>query len=233
MTELSTIKPEGIIKPKEIPKFSYHDGSYQSYIKEGFSLPEVLPDRIEREFLSKVDLKYGKIKIRIHNMIRQLAIDYSTDTEEKKEYLTFNTDWFAKDYHEEQIRGSGHIEGTYQQQVKKLVIKRNPITDQATEAVYERGEPRTVFNIPFSKKAVDSILFNEHPFGPDSLNVTDKARVLFYGKVEGTGLSPFRCAGYTYEQFVNTDWNEFVELAIRPGGPANRIPRKLKPQFIA
>ena len=49
------------------------------------------------------------------------------------------------------------------------------------------------------------------------------------------GLEVFRHSGvhdYTYEQFVTPKWNDFVELAIRPGGPASRIPIKQKPSFI-
>ena len=46
-------------------------------------------------------------------MIRQLAIDYSTEKEEEKEYLTWVSDWSAKNYQEVQIFVRGHIEGTF------------------------------------------------------------------------------------------------------------------------
>ncbi len=31
---------------------------------------------------------------------------------------------------------------------------------------YVKGLPRTVYTIPFTKKAVDDAIENEHPFGP-------------------------------------------------------------------
>ena len=34
------------------------------------------------------------------------------------------------------------------------------------------------------------------------------------------GIPTFRCPDYTYDQFVTPKWTDFVELAIRPGGPA-------------
>ena len=86
---------------------------------------------------------------------------------------------------------------------------------------YVKGVPRLVFSIPFSKKAVDSILNNEHPFGEDSINITDKEKVIYYGKFDQTfENTSFRCAGYTYEQFVTPEWKHFLELAARKGGPA-------------
>ena len=51
-------------------------------------------------------------------MIRQIAIDYSTENEEEKEYLTWVCDWSAKNYQEVQIYVRGHIEGSFIQQTK-------------------------------------------------------------------------------------------------------------------
>ena len=89
MTQISTIKPVDITKPKEKPQFTFNDNAYQSYIQEGFEVPTRAPGRKERDFLSRVDLKHGKIKVQIRSIIRQIAIDYSTENEEEKEYLTW------------------------------------------------------------------------------------------------------------------------------------------------
>ena len=32
-----------------------------------------------------------------------------------------------------------------------------------------------------------------------------------------------RTGDYTYEQFIQPEWNHFVELAVRKGGPAARL----------
>ena len=73
-----------------------------------------------------------------------------------------------------------------------------------------------------------------NPFGADSENITgDKDSIAFYGKFDGErGLSNFRCTGYTYEQFVTPEWNRFVELATRRGGPANLLTNSEQENYI-
>ena len=39
MTQISTIKPVDVTKPKVKPQFTFDDNAYQSYIKEGFEVP--------------------------------------------------------------------------------------------------------------------------------------------------------------------------------------------------
>ena len=96
MTQILTIKPVDVTKPKVKPQFSFDDNAYQS---EGFEVPTRAPGRKERDFLSRVDLKQG-IKVQIRTIIRQLAIDYDTENEEEKEYLTWTSDWSWDKLHE-------------------------------------------------------------------------------------------------------------------------------------
>ncbi len=113
-------------------------------------------------------------------------------------------------------------------------IKNKPFDPKTgvQRSQYVMGLPRTVYTIPFTKKAVDEALENEHPFGPDSINTTDKDAIKWYGKFDNIlGLQSFRCADFTYEQFTVPEWKTFLELATRPGGPANRIQNTL-PSFI-
>ena len=37
------------------------------------------------------------------------------------------------------------------------------------------------------------------------------------------GIQTMRCGDYTYDQFVTPEWKQFVEFAVRKGGPASRI----------
>jgi len=233
MTQISSIKPVDVTKPKAKPNFTFENGAYESYLTEGFEVPNRAPGKKEREFLSRVDLKHGKIKVQIRTMIRQLAVDYSTESEDEKEYITWVSDWQAKNYQEIPIFVRGHVEGSFVQQRKELQKTFNYETGE-TSAQYRMTSPRVVFNIPFTSKKVDEILKGEHPLGPDSINITKPNKVIFYGKFDGfRGMPSFRCADYTYEQFIIPNWSDFAELAIRPGGPAARIPIKEKPQFIA
>jgi hypothetical protein len=124
----------------------------------------------------------------------------------------------------------GHIEGKYKQQTKKLVTSRPDPETGKIAADYVRDIPRTVHTIHFNKATVDKLLNGEHPFGPDSVNLTDLDRVVYYGRFENLiGLQNFRCADFTYEQFVTPEWKTFVELAIQEGGPAALIQNTLPP----
>jgi len=156
-------------------------------------------------------------------MQRTRAIDYSSEKEEKREFLVYMSDWLAANWLGNQIAVRSHFEGKHQELTKQLVTKMDNENGRVN-AFYVKGPSRTVHTIPFTKKAVDKILNNPEPFGPDSQNITDIESVVFYGKINGErGLADFRCAGYTYEQFVTPEWKQFVELATRRGGPASRL----------
>ncbi len=118
----------------------------------------------------------------------------------------------------------------HKEQTKRLELGDFDPKTGIQKSLYVKGLPKTVYTIPFSKKAVDDILKNEHPFGPDSINSTDKSKIVFYGKFDHElGMQSFRCGDYTYEQFVVPEWKTFLDLATRPGGPANRIQNTLPP----
>ena len=220
-------------------KFNYSTESYDSYVKEGLAPPDPWkrPDKLELRFLSQVDLSKGKIKVEITRMIRLQAQNYSTgDKREFKEYLLWESNWYAKNWLENDLVVSGHIEGKYVQQTLKLVNPHpDPSTGQ-TAAYYEKGAPRVVHTIPFTSTTVDKLLKGEHPFGPDSINITNPNSVVYYGKFDNTidsslGVPSFRCGLYSYEQFITPEWKAFVELALREGGPPGREQNTL-PTFI-
>ena len=101
--------------PEEI-KFNYDLSGYTTYEQEGFQppLPNERFDREEREFLKQVNLDYGKVKVKITSMIRQKQVDLSTgERRERKEYITFESHWFAYDYFGAEIRVLEHMEGQY------------------------------------------------------------------------------------------------------------------------
>jgi hypothetical protein len=175
--EISSLKPE-VKKVK--PNFIWENRAYDSYINNGFRLPTETPSLVpgywENKFLSEVDLERGKIKVRVNTLIRQLAPDYSTENEEIKEYLAWNTSWFAQNYLGEKLAYHGHIAGVNQEQLKELVRSRDPKTYEEI-AEYRHGGTRQTFYVPFTKKKVDEIL-SEHPFGADSVNITNIDRAV-------------------------------------------------------
>lgn len=122
------------IKPKIDGKAPTHDEGikfkyiltavHDSFIKEGFIPPEpqYRSDKRERQFLSQVDVSKRKIKVKITRMYRLKAVDYSNENEESKEYLYWESNWYAKNYLGAEINPViGHIEGKYKEQTKKLV----------------------------------------------------------------------------------------------------------------
>lgn len=210
-------------------KFTYSTDTFDSYAKEGFAnkAPEYHKrhDRHELRFLSSVDITKGKIKIDITRMFRLQARDYSTDKLEYKEYLMWESNWYAKNWLENELKVLEHMEGKYLQQTKKVTISPPDLKTGKMVKEYEQGQPREVYTIPFSKETVDKLLQGAHPLGPDSINITDPSKVIFYGKIDHVlGVQSFRCADYDYNQFVTPKWDDFVKLAIQPGGPAKRTP---------
>jgi hypothetical protein len=225
--EISSLKPE--LKPKVKPNFIWENKGYDSYIANGFRLPDEesqVPGYWENRFLSKVDLTKGKIKVRVNTIIRQLAPDWSTDREDRKEYLTFNTDWIAKNYLGVDIFVRGHIEGVFMDQQRELVTKKNQSTGEET-AYYQKAQPRETFYIPFTKKKVDEIL-SDHPFGEDSINITNKDRVLYYGKFR-YATPPFRASCFNYEEFSNWTFQQMLDKASKTKSPyADDIEKMMK-----
>src|SRR5438093_4131226 len=186
MSERSSIKPNlpGQTTEQQQLKFTYSTDAFDSYVKEGFEPPEAWrrPDKFELRFLSQVDLTKGKIKVEITRMVRLKAQDFSSDKHEFKEYLIWESNWYAKNWLDNELCVNGHIEGKYKQQTKKLITGPPDPRTGKTDAYYEKDVPRTAHTIPFNKTTVDKLLKGEHPFGPDSINITDIDKVVYYGK---------------------------------------------------
>jgi hypothetical protein len=74
-----------------------------------------------------------------------------------------------------------------------------------------------MFYIPFTKKTVDDLL---------EKTGTDRNNIKYYGNfARGPNVTTvsFRNGDYSYEQFVNTDWEYFQELSTRQGGPTSKV----------
>ena len=90
----------------------------------------------------------------------------------------------AKNWLGAEINRVTHIDGMYKVQTKRMQLGDFDPNTGIQHAYYVKDVPRTVYSIPFTKTAVDEILDGEHPFGPDSINVTENDRVIFYGKFD-------------------------------------------------
>jgi len=98
-----TIKPE--TQPPE-PVMEYNNKTYQSYVDNGFidrddiTIPHsvLAPEKRKREFLSRVDVSKGEIERKVTTIVRLKAKDYSTKSNEKKEYIIYYEEWFGKNW---------------------------------------------------------------------------------------------------------------------------------------
>jgi hypothetical protein len=229
-SEISTIRPENPLdEPNNDLRFSYSTETYDSWKKEGFTppLPDYRNDKHEIRFMSRVDLKHGKVRVEITKLVRIRARDYSEENKDKvayRDFLTWESNWHAKNWLGVDIMLDSHIEGKYVQQTKKLVMDNPDPTTGRVNTKYVRSNPRDVYTIPFSKEKVEEILKAENPFGPDSINITDFTNVNYVVKIQNElGVQNFRCGSFTYEQFCEP-WKTVVALATKPGGPAGLIP---------
>jgi hypothetical protein len=140
--EISSLKPE-VKKVK--PNFIWENRGYDSYINNGFILPDPdsqQPGYWENRFLSRMDLSKGKIRVKVNTIIRQLAPDWSanSDGEKRSEFLTWNTSWYAQNWLGEKLALGEHIEGVYMDQQKELFTKRDSKTGEET-AHYRKAPP--------------------------------------------------------------------------------------------
>jgi hypothetical protein len=98
---------------------------------------------------------------------------------------------------ENELKLTSHIEGKYIQQTKKLVTKL-PNQLGVVDAYYEKSAAREAYTLPFTKTAIDKLQEDKTPFGPDSVNIADSARVDFDAKIQNVlVVQSFRCGGFT------------------------------------
>jgi hypothetical protein len=181
-------------------------------------------------FMEKADLRQGKITHLIFNMVRLKAREYNEDGEptgKTKEYFTYEMQHQGKDWLGRKIISPQIIEGVYEKYVTKTeIIGFNPST----------GEPQieTRLDCPIivhyieweGKKTIDKI-FKRYQGSEDSIENT-----LFYCKYGGNGKDGTRERNnqYTYEQFVNSDFEHLVWLNRRLGGASGQNQLGINPE---
>jgi hypothetical protein len=233
MSELSTIEPteEQIAKHtgsnnvRKKPTIKFNDRSYKSWVDNGFDA-EVFPSfdfsrEVMLKFLGKADLRQGPLKQLIRMMGRIKSFDYDDNGETigntKKEYLFYEIRYEARDWMGGKVASPQVIEGRYQQQVLSMQTGFDPKTGKAT-GHYVKGDPVTRYYVPFSKAAVDKVL-------KDHDNFDRRYEIQYYGLFDSEhGGMKFRNGNYTYEQFVNSEFEHTRYLGNSLGGPQGNAP---------
>ncbi|MGI8720562.1 MAG: hypothetical protein ACR2KF_08580 [Nitrososphaeraceae archaeon] len=170
-------------------------------------------------FFQKVDVSKDPITQTIDVMHRQKAIEYFKDKDGRekqrvKEFLTYNVRLQGFDWLGNILQAGLEYEGRCDEPKKRVHIDVDKNGRQ--HAKYILTGLRHKYYIPFTKVAVDDLLKQTN---------TDKDSVKWYGKfglVPNTGMT-FRCGDFSYEQFVNTSWEEFTALSKREGGPNGKV----------
>jgi uncharacterized membrane-anchored protein YjiN (DUF445 family) len=203
---VSSLKNTESEKPK--PKLEYNDKTYQSYVDNGFDW--MLDDihkvkrvhNFKEDFLNRVSLEKGPIRFKVNSFMRLKAVDYSSKNNTRKEFLTWSVDWLAKDFMgdditEEQVLE--HIEGVYQEQLKKTITERGQITG------HERTGERTRYYIPWDRKVMDKLI-------EDSVG-SDQETIIYTVKFMNSRTQ------FRYEQFATLSYQQLDDLQAKYKDP--------------
>ena len=86
---------------------------------------------------------------------------------------TYFTEYLAKNSLENNLSVIELLKAGTNQQTSTLVIPTPDLNTGQSRAYCEKGLPRFLYTIPFTKTIFDELLEGKHPFGPDSINITD------------------------------------------------------------
>jgi len=199
---VSSIKAE---TEKQKPKLDYNDKTYQSYLEHGFEDALLDNEKLNRIHNFKEDFlqrAQPPIQFRVNSFMRLMAIDYDSPKQSRKEFMTYSVDWLAKDYLGDDITQRQvleHIEGVYQEQLKKKITKEGRITG------YERTGERTRYYIPWNRKTMDKLI--EESIG------TDQETIHYTVKFMSN-----RCE-FRYDQFATLSFQELDQLQQKHKDP--------------
>jgi hypothetical protein len=213
--------------PRPKPRFIFSEKSsvidtYESFEKEGFA--HILTDHgdlsanharfpyeQQKKFLSAVDLSKGPILVTVQSIVRTMAVDWDSPKRERKEYMYFSTQWEAKDFLGNTIRGSNEAEGKYTRQTKEIKTRLDPNSKTGEHIQeYHRGVARDAYTIPWDKKKANELLTSEKVFGEDSINITNLAEVQY--TVRFPSGNPSRTA-FEMSDFLDLKYEKLQELS--------------------
>lgn len=184
------------------------------------------------EFLRQVDItkKPRKIVRTLSTIGRLKAVSMDPNSKTHKrtmgEFLIYTEnwgippDWSVNHLGERIAPVTGNLEGVHKVPETKIEISDDYYDNRRrTQAGYVLAGSHLVYEIPFSKKAVDEIL-QRYDIDKDSSEV----KYYFFKGDGSTTLHSDRTTDYTYKQFTESTYDEMYQLAVRPGGPKATFP---------
>jgi len=168
--------------------------SYRAYVDAGFEkdVPRSIEAQYEREnrFLSAIQNESAPTR-RITRMIRR--------KEGNTEYLTFTENWTGTDWVGREIDPvTDRIEGVLQ------IPNVTPLIDEKGQKIGKQlNGSKIKYEIPFDRATVDKLIEETG---------TDKNEIIY------TVRTSNRRDNCNYDQFVNTTWQQAVEIMMKDGG---------------
>ena len=168
--------------------------SYKAYVDAGFEkeVPRPIKSQYDREnlFLSAVQLEKGPLTRKITRMVRR--------KENGKEYLTFTENWTATDWVGRPVNPvTDRLEGV------SLTPNVTPLIDEKGQKIgKELNGAITKYEIPFTKEAVDKWIEETG---------SDRNEIIY------TVRTSNRRENCNYNQFVDTTWQQAIEILMKDG----------------
>ncbi len=190
-------------KKKKVPDIlkGWNNRTEESYRKNGLDVPEHL-DYQNKHFLMLVDAEKYPVEKEITKIVRIRAIDYNSKRKEMKEFLYGFENWYGKDWQGRKVAPvADHVEDRYWEQELEPVIERDQIIG------YDRTGQHEVYYVPFSKKAVDDIIAKSTYDNKEQIKLLVKTPTIKNGQ-------------FSYDQFVNTPWDECITMIMYNGEPS-------------
>ena len=184
-------------------EWEYNDRSYKEYVGKGLTPPDNLLWQ-ERKFIQLTDPTKCKPVRTVTKIVRLKAPDWEDKHHAMKEYVYWYEDWReAKDHLGRPIFPiTSSVFGRYGE------ITLMDVFDRYGEIIGQKmSGKREKYYVPFSKKTVDDIIARSDNTDKDNgINFTFKGPT-------------FRNDQFSYEQFVNSDYNLMIEMMSIKGGP--------------
>ena len=209
---------------------NYHKKTVDAFTKAGLDLPyEVRVNKMfVDKFLSMAKEDKGPI-LKIIKTMKRIPIiirDNETGKAIRKDYLEINSELHAKKWTGDDLPPPPeYIEGYhYEPIIITTTGDRNPDTGDFSMKKVHQGN-KQIHDIELTvqnrKKIIEEIINNATGTHIDEIK--------FYYQIQESNKGPaFRCANYTYDQFINASPEEMESLARKEGGPQGNIPRPNK-----
>jgi hypothetical protein len=142
----------------------------------------------------------------------------------KKDYLTYEVDYHAKNWLSNDLFIRGHIHGMHHEPKFRATTKLDPETGNHI-INNENDGIQEVYDIELTDKNRKQVI-------QDIINKSIGSlidNIKFYGHFESSIKGPsFRCDQFSYDQFINSSFDELEALARKQGGPQGNAPRLSK-----